>query len=509
MDFNINFQEFDQYGLCPQPEDGVDLFVSVNLNKDEALPIQQQTVFSNVINDDQIFESVMSDCKVISEKLNIHPYIAFMILESQNWNTHLVYENWATMHDSMLLELGVKLSNANEDPSLRHPNVPADQEIECEVCYGTFPVKDMWCLPCGHSFCRDCWKEHVTVHIASGQHLINCQADGCKRKLPPNSVEQLCGKKVYNDFLRYLMDTTVSLSDTLTNCPNPKCSKPVNVLSTGLCNILKCSCRYEFCSLCREPSHAPANCVERTFWLSITSDDLMKKRLLGPNCKICPNCKSTIEKNGGCNHMTCTHCHHEFCWMCGKEWKTHPQTFYECAAYKPEEDPYLKKPDNISRELLEPYHDKFIHKGADNKVFLDKINQNTDYLIQKRIHHEPGLTDPEKKQAITDLLNEIYWARENLRWSQVHLFNLRYQVVKNAETKDQTNEQMYPNTKKFNIFKFVLSDTEANIDNIVKDLLDEQKSKIMFHDISKINKGIHLLRDSLLKHCDPHYSENS
>ena len=32
--------------------------------------------------------------------------------------------------------------------------------------------------------------------------------------------------------------------------------------------------------------------------------------------KTCPRCMFPIEKNGGCNHLTCSRCHFEFCWIC-------------------------------------------------------------------------------------------------------------------------------------------------------------------------------------------------
>jgi hypothetical protein len=32
--------------------------------------------------------------------------------------------------------------------------------------------------------------------------------------------------------------------------------------------------------------------------------------------KFCPVCRSKIEKNEGCNHMTCLVCKYEFCWNC-------------------------------------------------------------------------------------------------------------------------------------------------------------------------------------------------
>ena len=32
--------------------------------------------------------------------------------------------------------------------------------------------------------------------------------------------------------------------------------------------------------------------------------------------KDCPECKTAINKDGGCNHMHCKQCDHHFCWVC-------------------------------------------------------------------------------------------------------------------------------------------------------------------------------------------------
>ena len=35
------------------------------------------------------------------------------------------------------------------------------------------------------------------------------------------------------------------------------------------------------------------------------------------------SCHKPIEKNKGCNHMTCSQCRHEFCWICMGPWRQH------------------------------------------------------------------------------------------------------------------------------------------------------------------------------------------
>jgi hypothetical protein len=48
------------------------------------------------------------------------------------------------------------------------------------------------------------------------------------------------------------------------------------------------------------------------------------------NTKPCPSCNTRIEKDGGCNHMSCTKCNFQFCWICGHEWETHNGEGYDC-----------------------------------------------------------------------------------------------------------------------------------------------------------------------------------
>lgn len=83
------------------------------------------------------------------------------------------------------------------------------------------------------------------------------------------------------------------------------------------------------------------NSSSRSIWKTITEDDIKEIQELGKGFKNCPQCKAPIDKNGGSNHMTCPVCHHQFCWMCGKDWSLH-KNYANCTFYKENEDPYLQ-----------------------------------------------------------------------------------------------------------------------------------------------------------------------
>ncbi|CAH3158678.1 unnamed protein product [Porites evermanni] len=69
----------------------------------------------------------------------------------------------------------------------------------------------------------------------------------------------------------------------------------------------------------------------------------------------CPNCGSCIEKNGGCNHMQCIKCKHDFCWMCCGDWRSHGSEYYECSRYKSNPNIVNESAGIQAREALKKY----------------------------------------------------------------------------------------------------------------------------------------------------------
>ena len=50
-------------------------------------------------------------------------------------------------------------------------------------------------------------------------------------------------------------------------------------------------------------------------------ESLVSKLWISLHTKSCPKCKVPIQKNKGCNHITCINCKTEFCWDCKGSWK--------------------------------------------------------------------------------------------------------------------------------------------------------------------------------------------
>ena len=122
----------------------------------------------------------------------------------------------------------------------------------------------------------------------------------------------------YDKFLtrKKLMDSNKKVKF----CPVPDCDGYAEKKKS---KYVKCNFGHEFCFECGQQPHGKKKCakvIDEGFeeWKSHT---LVKR---------CPYCKFWTEKNEGCNHMTCSQCKFQWCWICEKECVVGHYNFGRC-----------------------------------------------------------------------------------------------------------------------------------------------------------------------------------
>jgi hypothetical protein len=94
-----------------------------------------------------------------------------------------------------------------------------------------------------------------------------------------------------------------------------KGSKTTNSSSDPHTKPQKIACPYcssSLCLACNRPWHVKTLCSAAAALEDASS--IASIKALG--AKPCPKCGINIEKQGGCDHMTCHRCRHNFCWQC-------------------------------------------------------------------------------------------------------------------------------------------------------------------------------------------------
>jgi len=112
-------------------------------------------------------------------------------------------------------------------------------------------------------------------------------------------------------------------------CPAKDCKYVIERSDYALRKIVQCRCGESFCFNCGKEDHIPADCNTALMWDEKNQSDSENVTWIKANTKLCTKCNTNIEKNQGCNHMTCSRCKHEFCWLCTKDWKNHNNCNYD------------------------------------------------------------------------------------------------------------------------------------------------------------------------------------
>lgn len=197
---------------------------------------------------------------------------------------------------------------------------------------------------CGHEFCKATLRGVLaTVLESKNTNMLRCPEHTCKRKLTTAEIQGFATPeefKTLSDILlqELLQRTQGIIHCTARNCPCAFFFEPrhVDVIETIRCP----QCQTPHCSKCAKfhelrPGERQIACEEAAKRIAAreatvqgeTSEQKKAReeatqKWLSENTKKCPRCTASINKNEGCNHMTCK-CAHEFCWVCMGTWDDH------------------------------------------------------------------------------------------------------------------------------------------------------------------------------------------
>jgi ariadne-1 len=243
------------------------------------------------------------------------------LLRYFRWNKEKLLEQYMENQVEVLKRAGV--SSVSD---LKHAIVLAKDispDFMCEICCDDDADMETTSVSCGHRFCRNCYTHYLFQKIREEgeSRRIQCPQSDCDVIVDEKTVALLVDPQTNSKYRELLNRTFVDDNDFLRWCPAPDCEYAIEctVPSTSLTCIVptvecKCSCR--FCFGCGLHDHQPCICVLVKKWLQKCEDDSETANWISAHTKECPKCHSTIEKNGGCNHMTCRKCRYEFCWVC-------------------------------------------------------------------------------------------------------------------------------------------------------------------------------------------------
>lgn len=187
---------------------------------------------------------------------------------------------------------------------------------------------------------------------------------------------------------------------------------------------VQCIHKHKFCYLCSaEMDHRPCPCEFIDKWRRKCKDDSETYNWISCHTKFCPQCNNSIEKNGGCNHMTCSQCRHQFCWVCMGNWSLHRDN-YNCNLYKGD-DEEVKEKSAITKKLLEKYlfyYERFENQRISNekdKKLLAEFEARI-LLLQKSM--DISYIDT---KFYRECIDTLLMARTNLMWTYAFMYYLQ------------------------------------------------------------------------------------
>eukprot|EP01130_Rhizamoeba_saxonica_P004154 TRINITY_DN170_c0_g1_i1.p1 TRINITY_DN170_c0_g1~~TRINITY_DN170_c0_g1_i1.p1 ORF type:complete len:507 (-),score=106.68 TRINITY_DN170_c0_g1_i1:453-1973(-) len=226
----------------------------------------------------------------------------------------------------------------DEEERRRRQEEVDNRTYTCPICFDDFGIEEIYLIDgCFHRYCRVCLEMMLVSKINEGAvKKISCPDPGCGQEIEYHEVKQiLVTDNHWQKYEDFLTRKSLETMENLRWCPRPDCGNAM--IGDPDRPMMICpneECRFSFCFNCKEEWHSDATCEEYQEWKIENSEaEARYQEWVEQNAKECPSCKTYIEKNGGCNHMTCKSCSHEFCWLCNADYTSGHFSNTDCTQY--------------------------------------------------------------------------------------------------------------------------------------------------------------------------------
>lgn len=447
-------------------------------NEEPVVPVSDSEEYSGLRAQD--LQEVKDQLLVeTADMLSVPLFTAEALLRNHEWSRETLLEAWMTDPFACCEKCGVTppASLYSDQPilpeTLNSPtnSEPPDHDAVCDICTCMFLMSEEPVhMPCEHRFCRACWEQYLNLKIQEGDaHHITCPGYNCSRLVPVDVIESVVSRAMARRYLQFDIKAFVDSNPSMKWCPYPGCARAVHLPeientngSNSLLTAVKipedtsravdCGNGHYFCWNCLGEAHEPCSCNNWKCWhqkiaevkpeqltgTEVETEAAANCLWLVTNSKPCPNCKSPIQKNEGCNHMKCSKCKHDFCWVCLEQWKRHNSStggYFKCNRYeavkKVEQQTQVLLSEAQARNTQMQELNRFVHfytrfKNHENSYKLEEpllrtAKEKMMKLAEAIIDHASAKSET---KFVEDAVHQLLKARCVLKCSYVYAYYL-------------------------------------------------------------------------------------
>lgn len=227
--------------------------------------------------------------------------------EEEKDGPNILSSNYSLLSSDTIFRSIRRCANPNQEGEAIDPKF-------CRICYNE-PETLHTIEICRHKFCFDCIYGYLKSKIEHyDPKSIECPSDGCGEPLDEVFIEEMLKNDqiLLEKYKKFKGQLEILDHPERKWCIRPDCPHYVEIDVEQKTNKVVCKCGQNMCFACANAWHEGMTCLE-------AADKEYRKYEEKVVVKQCPKCLAKIEKNEGCNHMTCSRCKYEFCWVCKAE----------------------------------------------------------------------------------------------------------------------------------------------------------------------------------------------